>query len=177
MAVNQPRSSYIRKMVYASLFAALTAAGAWIAVPLPYVPVTLQTLFTMLSGAILGPYFGALAMIVYVLLGLIGLPVFAQGQSGFGTLVGPAGGYLAGFVVGAVVIGLLVRLKKKPGFLWLCMAMAIGELVVYAFGVAQLSIVAGMSLDKAIYFGALLFVPGDILKIAVAALIARKIEV
>ena len=90
-------------------------------------------------------------MIVYVLLGLIGLPVFAQGQSGFGALVGPAGGYLVGFVVGAVVIGLLVRLKKKPGFLWLCMAMAIGELVVYAFGVAQLSFVAGMSLDKAIY--------------------------
>jgi biotin transport system substrate-specific component len=164
-------------MVYASLFAALTAAGAWIAIPLPYVPVTLQTLFTMLSGALLGPYFGALAMIVYVLLGLIGLPVFAQGQSGFGALVGPAGGYLVGFIVGAVVIGLLVRSKKKPGFLWLCLAMAIGELIVYAFGVAQLAIVASMPLDKAIYLGALLFVPGDILKIAVAALIARKIEV
>jgi biotin transport system substrate-specific component len=164
-------------MVYASLFAALTAAGAWIAIPLPYVPVTLQTLFTMLAGALLGPYFGALAMIVYVLLGLIGLPVFAQGQSGLGTLVGPAGGYLAGFIVGAVVIGLLVRLKKKPGFLWLCLAMAIGTLVVYAFGVAQLSIVAGMSLDRAILIGALPFVPGDLLKIVVAALIARKIEV
>jgi biotin transport system substrate-specific component len=164
-------------MVYASLFAALTAAGAWIAIPLPYVPVTLQTLFTMLSGALLGPYFGALAMIVYVLLGLIGLPVYAQGQSGLGTLVGPAGGYLIGFVVGAVVIGLLARMKKKPGFLWLCMAMAVGELVVYVFGIAQLSFVAGMSLDKAILVGALPFVPGDILKIAVAALIARKIEV
>jgi biotin transport system substrate-specific component len=164
-------------MVYASLFAALTAAGAWIAIPLPYGPVTLQTLFTMLAGALLGPYFGALAMIVYVLLGLIGLPVYAQGQSGLGTLVGPAGGYLVGFIVGAVVIGLLVRLKKKPGFLWLCMAMAIGTLAVYAFGVAQLSFVAGMPLDRAILIGALPFVPGDLLKIVVAALIARKIEV
>jgi biotin transport system substrate-specific component len=164
-------------MVYASLFAALTAAGAWIAIPLPYVPVTLQTLFTMLSGALLGPYFGALAMIVYVLLGLIGLPVFAQGQSGLGALIGPAGGYLIGFIVGAAVIGLLVRMKKKPGFLWLCLAMAIGELVVYGFGVAQLSFVAGMSLEEAIILGALPFVPGDILKIIVAALIARKIEV
>jgi biotin transport system substrate-specific component len=177
MAANHARSSYVRKMVYASLFAALTAVGSWIVIPLYPVPVTLQTLFTMLSGALLGPYFGALAMIVYVLLGLIGLPVFAQGQSGLGALAGPAGGYLVGFIVGAVVIGLLVRRRKKPGFLWLCMAMAIGELVVYAFGVAQLSVVAGMSLDKAIYFGALLFVPGDILKIAIAALIARKIEV
>jgi biotin transport system substrate-specific component len=164
-------------MVYASLFAALTAAGAWIVIPLPFVPVTLQTLFTMLSGALLGPYFGALAMIVYVLLGLIGLPVYAQGASGLGALVGPAGGYLVGFVVGAVVIGLLVRAKKKPGFLWLCTAMAIGELVVYAFGVAQFAFVTGMALDKAIYLGALLFVPGDILKIIVAAAIARKIEV
>jgi biotin transport system substrate-specific component len=177
MVANRARSSYVRKMVYASLFAALTAAGAWMAIPLPYVPVTLQTLFTMLSGALLGPYFGALAMIVYVLLGLIGLPVFAQGQSGLGVLLGPAGGYLIGFVVGAVIIGLLVRLKKRPGFLWLCLAMAIGELVVYVFGVAQLSVVAGMSLDKAIYLGALPFMPGDVLKIIVAALIARKIEV
>jgi biotin transport system substrate-specific component len=177
MTMNQGRSSYVRKMVYASLFAALTAAGAWIAVPLPYVPITLQTLFTMLSGAVLGPYFGALAMVVYVLLGLIGLPVYAQGQSGLGALVGPAGGYLIGFIVGAVVIGILVRMKEKPGFLWLCMAMAIGELVVFFFGVAQLSLVAGMSLDKAILVGLLPFVPGDILKIAIAALIARKIEV
>jgi biotin transport system substrate-specific component len=175
--MNQARSSYVRKMVYASLFAALTAAGAWLAIPLSYVPVTLQTLFTMLSGALLGPYFGALAMIVYVLIGLIGLPVFAQGQSGLGTLAGPAGGYLIGFIVGAVVIGLLVRAKKKPGFLWLCMAMAIGELVVYTFGVAQLALVSGMALDKAVYLGALLFVPGDLLKIIVAAAIARKIEV
>ena len=164
-------------MVYAALFAALTAAGAWIAIPLPFVPVTLQTLFTMLAGALLGPYYGALAMIVYILLGLIGLPVFAQGQSGLGTLVGPAGGYLVGFVVSAMVIGLLTRGKEKPGLLRLCLAMAIGELVVYAFGVAQLSLVAGMSLEAAIVAGALPFVPGDVLKIAVAALIARKIEV
>ena len=176
-ATRARQSSHVRKMVYASLFAALTAAGAWIAIPLWPVPITLQTLFTMLSGAVLGPYFGALAMVVYVLLGLIGLPVFAGGQSGLGALLGPAGGYLVGFVVGAVVIGLLTRLRKKPGFLWLCMSMALGELVVYAFGVVQLSLVAGMPLDKAVYLGALLFVPGDVLKIAAAALIARKIEV
>lgn len=164
-------------MVYAALFAALTAAGAWISIPLPYVPVTLQTLFTMLAGAVLGPYYGALAMVVYVLLGLIGLPVYAQGQSGFGALIGPAGGYLIGFVVGAVAIGLLARAKKSPGFLWLCMAMAIGEFIVLAFGTAHLSLVAGMPHDRAIIVGFLMFVPGDILKIVAAAYIARKIEV
>ncbi len=177
MTENRTRSSYVRKMVYASLFAALTAVGAWISIPLPHVPITLQTLFTMLSGAMLGPYFGALAMIVYVLMGLIGLPVFANGTSGLGMLLGPAGGYLIGFIVGAVIIGLLVRMKKKPGFLWLCLAMAIGEFVVLAFGTAWLFISTGGSVETAIAAGFLPFVPGDILKIAVAALIARKIEV
>jgi biotin transport system substrate-specific component len=164
-------------MVYASLFAALTAAGAWIAIPLPYVPVTLQTLFTMLSGALLGPYFGALAMIVYVLLGLIGLPVYAQGNSGFGTLIGPFGGYLFGFVAGAVVTGILVRMRKKPGFWWLCLSMAAGEAIVLAFGAIQLALVTPMALDKAFIVGFLVFVPGDALKAVAAALIARRIEV
>ena len=175
--MERRRSSHVRKMVYAALFAALTAAGAWIAIPLPFVPITLQTLFTMLAGAVLGPYFGALSMIVYALMGLIGLPVFAMGQSGLGVLVGPWGGYLAGFVFGAIVTGLIVRARKRPGFLWLCMAMAAGVLVVYAFGVAQLALVSPMAIDKAIVVGALPFVPGDALKIVAAALIAKKIEV
>jgi biotin transport system substrate-specific component len=169
----------IRKMVYASLFAALTAAGAWISIPVPFspLPITLQTLFTMLSGAVLGPYFGVLSMIVYVLLGLIGLPVFAAGQSGLGVLFGPWGGYLVGFVFGAAVTGLLVSVKKKPGVAWLCLSMAAGDLVVYVFGVAQLALFSQYSLDKAILVGFIPFVPGDLLKLAIATLIARKIEV
>ncbi len=173
------QSSYVRKMVYASLFAALTAAGAWISIPIPLspLPVTMQTLFTMLSGAVLGPYFGVLAMIVYVLLGLIGLPVFAAGQSGFGVLFGPWGGYLIGFIVGAAVTGLMVSVKKKPGLVWLCVAMAAGDLVVYVFGVSQLALISQYTLDKAILIGFIPFVPGDLLKLAIATLIARKIEV
>lgn len=173
------QSSQVRKMVYASLFAALTAAGAWVAIPIPLspLPVTLQTLFTMLSGAVLGPYFGALAMIVYVLLGLTGLPVFAAGQSGLGVLFGPWGGYLVGFVFGAVVTGLLVSAKKKPGPAWLCLAMAAGDLVVYVFGVSQLALVSPMPVERAILVGFVPFVPGDLLKLAIATLIARKIEV
>jgi biotin transport system substrate-specific component len=179
METNHGRSSYVRKMVYASLFAALTAAGAWISIPIPLspLPVTLQTLFTMMSGAVLGPYFGVLAMIVYVLLGLIGLPVFAAGQSGLGVLFGPWGGYLTGFIIGAAVTGLIAGVKKKPGLVWLCLAMAAGDLVVYVFGVAQLALVSPMALDQAILVGFVPFVPGDLLKLAVATLIVRKIEV
>ena len=175
--MERRQRSRIRKMVYAALFAALTAAGAWITIPLPFVPITLQTLFTMLAGAVLGPYFGALSMIVYVLLGLIGLPVFAQGQSGLGALVGPAGGYLIGFIAGAIVIGLLVKAKKRPGFLWLCLSMALGELIVLIFGATWLYFVLGRSLETAVVAGVLFFVPGDALKVVAAALIARRIEV
>ena len=176
MSEGRP-GSHVRKMVYAALFAALTAAGALPAVLLPDVPITLQTLFAMLAGAVLGPYYGALSMIVYVLLGLAGLPVFAGGQAGPGVLVGPAGGYLIGFIVGAAVIGLLARLRPKRNFLWLCFSMAIGTLVIYFFGIVQLYLVTRLSVPQLIVAGALVFVPLDALKIIAAALIARKIEV
>ena len=76
------KDSYVKKLVYASLFAALTAAAAWVTIPLPYVPLTLQTFFVILAGALLGAYFGVLSMIVYLLLGFVGLPVFSGGRSG-----------------------------------------------------------------------------------------------
>lgn len=170
------QSSYVKKMVYAALFAALTGIGGWIALPLPYVAVTLQTLFTIVSGAVLGPYFGALSMIVYILLGLIGLPVFSKGQSGLGVLFGPSGGYLIGFVIAAIVIGLLVRVKEKPGYWWTCFAMALGILLIDLFGVAQLSVITGLPVDKAVIVGALVFVPTDLLKVLIGAYIAKMIR-
>lgn len=169
--------SNVKKLVFASLFAALTCVAAWVAIPLLYVPITLQTLFVILAGAVLGPYFGTLSMIVYVLLGLIGLPVFSQGQSGLGVLFGPTGGYLVGFILCAFVVGLIVSVKKKPGFWWYCLAMAVGTLVIYACGIAQLSVVAHMPLDRALIFGALPFVPGDIIKIIVASLVASRFKI
>lgn len=169
------QSSYVKKMVYASLFAALTAIGAWITIPLGIVPITLQTLFVILAGAVLGAYFGALSMIVYVLLGLIGLPVYAGGQSGFGALAGPVGGYLTGFVLCALVVGFLVDMKKSPGFLWYCITMAVGTLIIYLCGVTQLIIVTHMTLENALIVGVLPFIPGDTVKIVIASLIARRI--
>lgn len=168
---------YVKKLVYASLFAALTAAGAWIAIPLPYVPLTLQTLFTMLSGAVLGPYYGALSMLVYILTGLVGLPVFSRGQSGPGVLLGSTGGYLAGFIVCAIVTGLLVKSRKNPGYIWFCLSMAAGTIALYACGMAWLLLLTGMPVDRAVIVGVLPFVPGDLIKILAGAAIARKLKV
>jgi len=82
----------LRAMIYASLLGAITAVGAYVIIPLPPVPITLQTLFTALSGALLGGGLGALAQAVYILLGIIGLPVFAGGKAVLGVLLAPAGG-------------------------------------------------------------------------------------
>lgn len=169
-------SRHVKKLVYAALFAALTAVSAWIAIPLPYVPITLQTFFVILSGGALGAYFGALSMVVYLLLGLMGLPVFSRGQSGLGVLAGPTGGYLMGFVLCAIVTGLIVKIRKSPGLLWYVLAMAAGTLAIYACGLAQLTLFLHMPVDMAFIIGVLAFIPGDIVKVIVAAFVAKKLN-
>jgi len=109
----------LKGMVFAALFAALTGAVAWFKIPLPFtpVPITLQTLLVLMSGAMLGAYYGALAMIIYLILGAIGLPVFAGGSSGFGALLGPSGGYLLSYPIAAFAIGWLIQKKSASRFL------------------------------------------------------------
>jgi biotin transport system substrate-specific component len=145
-------------------------------IPLPPVPITLQTLFLCLAGALLGSRLGALSQVVYLLIGLIGLPVFAGGKAGLGVLLGPTGGYLIGFIAGAYVIGKLVEIRKRPGFVWIVFSMVIGTVLIYLFGVIQLILIARFSVDKAVTVGVLPFLIGDTLKIAVAALIAVKVR-
>jgi len=166
----------VRGMIYAAMFGAVTAIGAYIAIPLPFVPVTLQTLFLNLAGALLGGYLGALSQFVYVLLGVMGLPVFAGGAAGLGVLLGPTGGYLIGFIAGAFVIGKLVELKEKPGFAWIALSMVAGMVVIYLFGILQLMIVADLSFAKALAAGVIPFLPGDFLKIAAAVFITLKLR-
>jgi len=174
--MNHPTPHSIRGLVYASLLGAATAAGAYIIVPLPPVPITLQTLFMALAAALLGARLGALSQVVYVLLGLIGLPVFAGGKAGFGVLLGPTGGYLVGFVAGAYVTGFLVDRMHHPGALRIALAVAVGYLVVYVPGVIQLSLVAKISMLEAFSLGALPFLIGDALKTAAIAIVVPKVR-
>ena len=168
----------IRGMIYASMFGALTAAGAYMAIPLPLVPMTLQTLFLNLAAGLLGGPLGALSQIIYLILGFIGLPVFAGGKAGIGVLLGPTGGYLIGFVIAAYVIGRMVTLKKKPSFPWIALSMALGLIVIYLFGLAQLSIVADLSLNKSLVAGTGggLYLLGDVVKVIVAAIVTLKLR-
>lgn len=166
----------LRGMVYAAMFGAATAIGAYIVIPLPLVPITMQTFFVSLAAALLGGTLGALSQVVYVLLGVIGLPVFAGGKAGFGVLMGPTGGYLAGFIVGAYIIGRLIEIKRKPGFLWMVSAMLIGHVALYALGVAQLMFVAKLTLGKAFAVGVIPTLPGGAIKIVAAAFVALKLR-
>jgi biotin transport system substrate-specific component len=167
----------VRGMVFAAMFAALTAVGAFIAIPIGPVPITMQTLFVHLSGALLGSRLGALSQFIYVLAGVIGLPVFAGGASGLGVLLGPTGGYLIGFILGGgFLTGKLVEMKKKPGFIWIALSCVAGLILIYILGVAQLSVVADLPLTRAIAVGVAPFLIGDAIKIIAATFITLKLR-
>lgn len=170
---------YLKGMVFAALFAALTAAVSPIKIPLGFtpVPITLQTLMVLLAGAMLGSNLGALAMLIYVLVGALGLPVFAGGAAGFGALFGPTGGYLFGFIAAAYVVGKLVEKSKKPKYLQIIIAMLIGTLIIYLFGVTGGIIVTGLPLTQILIGWVLPFIIGDIIKLIIAASIAYKVGI
>jgi len=165
----------LRNMVYAALMAALTAAGAYIAIPVGPVPIVMQNLFVMLAGLLLGSRWGFISIAIYLLAGAIGLPIFAGGTGGIGKFVGPTGGYLIGFAAAAFLIGLLTE-KGKNRIVSDVAAMILGTLVIYAIGVSWLKVVTGMDFIKAASVGMLPFLPGDALKIAAAVPIARALR-
>jgi biotin transport system substrate-specific component len=168
-------ASSLRGLVYAALFGAGTAAGAYIIVPIPPVPITLQTLFLYLAGALLGGRLALLSQVVYVLLGIIGLPVFAGGKAGFGVLFGPTGGYLIGFLPAAYIVGKWNEVLNAPSFPTVLVSMIVGTIPVYLLGVLQLSFVAKLDLVKAVSVGMLPFLIGDGIKIVAAALLAGRL--
>ncbi|MGE5677754.1 MAG: biotin transporter BioY [Pseudomonadota bacterium] len=167
----------VRELSYISLFATLISVSGYITIPLPIstVPVTAQTLAVMLAGGLLPPVHAAVSVLVFLLMGAVGIPVFAGGTAGLGIIAGKTGGYLIGFIAGAFLISLLKG--KKPGLLRLLSINILGGIIaVYAFGVLWLDHVTGIGISKAIVFGALPFIPGDIVKIIIAALITLKLH-
>jgi biotin transport system substrate-specific component len=150
-------------------FSLVTAVSAQIAVPLPFspVPLTGQTFGVLLTGALLGPRLGALAMLLYLAEGGLGLPFFAGGAAGPARLLGPTGGYLLSYPLAAWLTGsLAVRgWDRRP--LTMLAAMLLGSLAIFAVGAAQLSHFVGV--HHAFWMGVLPFLPGDALKALLAA--------
>jgi biotin transport system substrate-specific component len=156
--------------------AAVTAVAAQITVPLSPVPFTLQVLAVILSGLLLGVRLGALAQAVYVLVGAVGVPVFSGFTGGLGHVLGPTGGYLISYPIAAAVAGIaahtIARASRRrallAGFLWGCAGLA----VIYVLGTTWLTVVSGLSPVQAIATGVLPFVVFDLIKVALAALVA-----
>lgn len=165
----------LKRMVYAALMAALTAAGAYIAIPIGPVPIVLQNLFVMLAGLLLGGRWGLTSVGVYLLAGAMGLPVFAGGTGGVGKFVGPTGGYLLGFAAAAYLVGVISERGRGRVAIDI-LAMLAGTVVLYAFGVSWLKVVTGMSVSTALAVGMVPFLIGDALKIAAAIPIARALR-
>ena len=165
----------LKMTVYTSLFVALIAIGAFIAIPIGPVPIVLQNMFVLLSAIILGPRWGLACIGIYLLIGLAGLPVFAGGTSGVGKLFGPTGGYLLGYLPAVFVTASISKaLGKKISYD--IIAMVIGSLIIYAAGVPWLKIVTSMTYTKALAVGMYPFLIGDVLKIIAAAFIAKSIR-
>ncbi len=165
----------LRWIVLASLMAALTALGATLHVPLGPVPMVLTNLFVLLSGLLLGSRWGLAAMLVYLLMGAIGLPVFHGGKGGLAHVFGPTGGYLLGFAAAAWVTG-FVSERGRQGLAAQTAAVVLGSLAIYALGVPWLKMVTGMSWSKALLAGMLPFLFGDALKAATAVVLARSLN-
>ena len=158
----------------AALFAALVAVGGLFALPFwGPVPLTLQVFFVLLAGLVLGPRLGALAVALYLLLGLVA-PVYARGTSGLGVLLGPTGGYLFGFVAAAALAGLLAgRGGARPRLL---LAAVVALVPIYAFGATWLAWQLHIAdVRTALLEGVLPFVPLDLLKAFVATLVASAL--
>lgn len=156
------------------LFAFLTALGAYIYIPLPFtpVPITLQTLFVLLSAVNLGPIRGALAQTLYLLLGVFGVPFFAGGVSGIAVLFGPTGGYLVGFILATALVGVIYR--KRSSSLSLILGLLAGEFVIFLFGVLFLSFYMKITISKAIVLGLVPFIPGESLKVGFVFWFAKR---
>lgn len=168
-----------RSLLLIALFAALTTLGAFIRIPTPLSSFTLQVLFTCMAGVLLGAKCGAASQLIYVLLGLIGMPIFTAG-GGFNYIFNPTFGFLLGLIPMAAIVGLLSK-KLNYSFWGICVACLAGLTALYAIGLPYMHLIITLYLNKpyalmdTIYSGMLIFLPWDFLKIALTAILCRHL--
>lgn len=165
------------RALLALLFTCFTSLGAVIAIPLPPdgVPMTLQTLAVLLSALCLGPRLGMVSMLIYLGVGMVGAGVFAEGEKGLEAILGQTGGYLLGFVVCQPVVASIARRRDGSVRGWLAMIVAVlaGEGIIFALGVPWLALVNEYPMSRAMEGGLYPFLPGTVVKTALAVLIGR----
>ncbi|MGI6621797.1 MAG: biotin transporter BioY [Clostridiaceae bacterium] len=170
----------VRDISQIALFTALTAVGAFIKIPIPIVPITLQVFFVSLSGVLLGSKKGAISQLLYVLIGLAGFPIFTQG-GGIAYVLKPTFGYLIGFILEAYVTGLIAERIKARNIKNIFLSILSGVGIMYVIGVAYLYLINNYYLGKefslwfAFYYGFLLCIGGDLIGSYFASVLCYKL--
>jgi len=169
------RTTNTYAMAVTALMTAVTCILAPLSIPIGPVPISLTNFAIYLSLYLLDWKKGTISYILYLLLGLVGLPVFSGFTGGIGKLAGPTGGYIIGFIPMAIIAGIVID-KYSEKWLLCLLAMIVGTIVCYALGTAWLAYEAKMDMMAALWAGVIPFIPGDLVKMALAILIAPKIR-
>jgi biotin transport system substrate-specific component len=163
------------------MFAALVAVGAFIRIPIGLIPITFQVFFCVLAGLMLGSKLGGLSVLTYVIIGLIGIPVFTQG-GGIGYVFQPSFGYLVGFIFGAYLTGLILEKSKKTNYLTYLKAAFAFLLPCYIIGLPYLYFIVNIHLGGSLNVSALfmsyflVFLPNDMISYVLAAIVAKRLR-
>lgn len=169
-----------RDITHIGMFAALTAIGAFITIPVGPVPITLQSFFVLLSGIILGSKKAMFSQIAYVLLGLVGLPIFSGFSGGLQHMLKPSFGFLIGYIFMAYCVGKIT--EKDNTAKNISLSVLVGTVVLYATGlpymyyVLNIMLAKNFSIIQILNMGMLMFIPGDTLKAIIAVFVGKKLK-
>ena len=161
-----------KKLVYCALFAALIAIMSLVAIPTTPIPLNMALVAVLLAGGMLGKKYGTLSVIVYILIGTVGMPVFAGFRGGFSVLAGPTGGYITGYIIVAALTGLIYEKTRKVKYTLPVMMIAV--ILCYAIGTVWYCYIMKGSILSALSLCVLPFIPADIIKIVLVSIILKK---
>ena len=173
------RKSYLNNLILSAMFVAMIAVGAFITIHIPVVPLSLQDMFVLLAGVLLGAKWGCVSVCVYLAMGLAGLPIFTQG-GGIGYFLRPTFGFLLGYIPAVYLVGSIANKVERPGFRRIFLACLCGIAVIYFFGTVYLFALNRFYLGNTIAFWPMILacdiqpLPGDLIKCVVAALIGKR---
>jgi len=178
---NQLFKNIRNRCIFSAMFAALIAVSSFFIIPLGSVPIVLKNLFVVLSGTVLGSFYGAIALFIFIAAGLLGVPVFVI--PGIGVFNTPLGGYILGYLLASLVSGLICGLPKinerKISLLFLVrltIASLSGFILILICGVLYMMQLNSMSFTAASIAGALPYIPGDLIKLAISIPLALKLR-
>lgn len=170
-------SKPLGRIILLTIFVIMISLGAFVRIPLPFspVPITLQTMFVLLSAALLGNRLGVITQLSYILLGVLGLPIFAGAGSGLLYLLGPTAGYLYGFILSSLFLGSLIKYSKN-NWLSIFSLFCLADFIILISGVFWLRFIFRYSLPRLLLIGMIPFIPGDLFKAALATTLYLKLR-